>query len=75
MSEQEKQMAESIIKLLEQYPLRADLSVEVSLDIEQQDEDSTDDECNIDTSISSELVNQFACDYLIQEIGTNVVFE
>ena len=34
MSEQEKQMAESIIKLLEQQPLGADLSVEVSLDIE-----------------------------------------
>lgn len=64
MSEQEKQMAESIIKLLEQHPLGADLSVEVSLDIEQQDADSTDDERNIDTSISSELVNQSACDII-----------
>ena len=53
MSEQEKQMAESIIKLLEQHPLEADLSVEVSLDIEQQDADSTDDERNIDASMSS----------------------
>ena len=35
--------------------------MEVSLDIEQ-DADSTDDERNIDTSISSELVNQSACD-------------
>ena len=38
--------------------------MEVSFDIERQDADSTDDERNIATSISLELVNQSACDII-----------